>query len=211
MKLLNLFALAFVLFALHAKAQTKADVFHADKSIVFLGVDYSHAQFVGPVSGWGEITTKTPREIRDTYFLLWNNTIQNEPQNFKFAEALNRKEVSIATKSVQKTNEAAKTDRLFADAASDVEEISEKDIPAMVKKYNLPESGDIGMVLICEQMDKNLKSATYWISFLDLHSGKVLFSKKESGSASGFGFKNYWLGSIKSILKSMKKDFKTWK
>jgi hypothetical protein len=60
-------------------------------------------------------------------------------------------------------------------------------------------------------MNKNAKSATYWVTFIDLQSGNVLLSKKMIGDAGGFGFKNYWLGSVKSVIKQMKKEFKTWK
>lgn len=205
----NLLLLALLTSSLCGFAQS--DVFNSDKSITFLGIDYSHVQFVGPVSGWGEETTKSPKEIKDTYYILWNNTIEREPQNFKFAEAVNRSKVEIHTKSVQKANESGKTDHLFVDNESEAETISEKDIAGMIKKYDLPKSGDIGMVLICEQINKNSKSATYWVNFIDLNSGKLLLSKKVIGDGGGFGFKNYWLGSVKSVLKQMKKEFKSWK
>lgn len=202
--------LLFLLSSILGYAQiSKEGVFNPAQELTFLGVDYSKAQFVGPVTGWGEETTKSPAEIRDTYFLNWNNQIEKEPNNFKFAEATNRKSVNIRCRTVAKSNESAGTKHLFVDKESDVHELDAKDISSIVKSYTCSDKG-IGMVFICEQMNKNLDQAIYWVTFIDMSSNKVLFTKKVFGKAGGFGFRNYWLGSIKSVLKQMKKEFSHW-
>jgi hypothetical protein len=43
-----------------------------------------------------------------------------------------------------------------------------------------------------------------------MRTKKVLFTKRITGKALGFGFRNYWAGSMKNVFKTMKKEFKNW-
>lgn len=49
-----------------AIAQTKADVFKSSIEVTWLGVDFTALRFIGPASGWGSESTKSPSEMRDT-------------------------------------------------------------------------------------------------------------------------------------------------
>ena len=80
----------------------------------------------------------------------------------------------------------------------------------MIKQYDFNGKSGIGFALIAEGMNKNLEEASYWATFIDMKSKKVILAKRITGSAQGFGFRNYWLGSIKSVFKKMKKEFKNW-
>lgn len=190
--------------------QSRSDVFKSSVPLTWLGVDFSELRFIGPAAGWGTESTKSPTEMRDTYYHLWNDYIEKEPKNYKLEEATGRKQLDRATEVVRKINATANKKEIFSESSSDDKHLDEQDIQRMVKQYDCGKRTGIGFVLIAESMNKPLEQATYWVTFIDMKSKNVLFTRRVFGEAGGFGFRNYWLGSIKSVLKGMKKEFKRW-
>lgn len=200
----------FMLNCLNNFAQTTDDVFNKNIEVTWLGIDYSQTKFIGPATGWGEISTKSSLEMKDKYFPDWNRLVENEPNNFKIAEAIGRLKVNYFTKVADDANEKTKKKEIFSETISDYQLLELDDIKKMVKQYNYHGKTGIGMILIAEGMSKGREEASYWVTFVDMSSKKLLFTKQVVGKASGIGFRNYWAGSIKSVLKLMKKEFKKW-
>ena len=44
-----------------------------------------------------------------------------------------------------------------------------------------------------------------------MKSKKVLYTEKLSGKTSGFGFRNYWLGAVSNVNKSVASKYNVWK
>ncbi len=197
--------------SIHATAQSSAkDVFDSSVPITWLGVDFSEMKFIGPASGWGSESTKSPSEMRDTYYYVWNEVIEREAKNFKIEEAVDRRGIDWATKVTRNVNEKANKKEIFSESMSDYQSLTEADVNKMVKQYEFNGKTGIGFALIAEGMNKNLTEGSYWATFIDMKSKKVLLTKRVTGTAAGFGFRNYWLGSIKNVFKKMKKEFKNW-
>lgn len=210
-KLSLLFLLVLTLFQSSTLyAQSKADIFNTSVPITWLGVDFSEMKFIGTAAGWGSESTKSSSEMRDTYYHVWNEVIEKESKNFKVEAAVNRNEVEWNGSAVKKANSKANKKDIFSESLSDYQSISESDLNQMVKQYDFNGKSGIGFALIAEGMNKNLEEASYWATFIDMKSKKVILAKRITGSAQGFGFRNYWLGSIKSVFKKMKKEFKNW-
>lgn len=207
---ISFLTLALVIMSLFSKAQSTDDVFNSSKPITWLGIDFSDVRFIGPASGWGEVSTKSSGEMRDKYFPEWNNLILREPKAFKMEDAVDRSSIEMYTDAINKVNEKMNKKEIFTESSSDYQHLKESDIAAMVKKYELKGKSGIGMALIAEGMNKNLEEASYWVTFIDMSSKKVLYTKRVIGKAGGFGFRNYWAGSVKSVFKIMKKEFKKW-
>jgi hypothetical protein len=199
-----------ILLSLFSKAQTTDDVFNSSKPITWLGIDFSDVRFIGPASGWGEVSTKSSGEMRDKYFPEWNNLILREPKAFKMEDAVDRSTIEMYTDAINKVNEKMNKKEIFTESSSDYKHLKEADIRDMVKKYELKGKSGIGMVLIAEGMNKNLEEGSYWVTFIDMSSKKELYTTRVIGKAGGFGFRNYWAGSVKSVFKTMKKEFKKW-
>ncbi|MBL7764698.1 MAG: hypothetical protein JNJ58_01290 [Chitinophagaceae bacterium] len=194
-----------------AMAQLSADdVFKTKVPVTWLGIDFSEVRFIGPASGWGEVSTKSPTEMRDNYFPAWNNLIANEPKNFRVEEAVSRPSVEYAIEVTAKANEKSNKKEIFSESISDYQLLKEDDIKAMVKKYDFKGKTGLGFCLIAEGMSKGREEASFWVTFVDMDSKKVLYTKRVTGKAGGFGFRNYWAGSVKSVFKTMKKDFLKW-
>jgi hypothetical protein len=187
------------------------DVFDLKIPVTWLGVDFSEMKFIGPASGWGSESTKSPSEMRDTYYLVWNEVIQREAKNFKIEEAVGRLEINWAIDVTRRVNEKANKKEIFSESMSDYQSLTEADVTRMVNQYEIKSMSGVGFALIAEGMNKNLTEGSYWATFIDLKTKKVLFTKRVTGTAVGFGFRNYWLGSIKNVFKKMKKEFKNWK
>ncbi|MCC7029604.1 MAG: hypothetical protein IT257_04805 [Chitinophagaceae bacterium] len=203
--------LLFLITSLQLKAQfTKADIFKSSVDITWLGVDYSEVKFIGPATGWGDEGTKTPTEMRDKYFPAWNELMVKEAKVFKIAEAVSRAEVNFAVDVTADANAKMNKKEIFSENIGDFQLVSEADVQSMIKNYNFKGKTGIGFLLIAEGMSKGREEASYWVTFVDMKSKKVLLTQRMLGKASGIGFRNYWANTVKNILKAMKKDFKNW-
>ncbi|MEZ5047885.1 MAG: hypothetical protein R2831_12945 [Chitinophagaceae bacterium] len=202
-----LFVLSFCTNSIHAQ---KNNLQNQEIPIVWLGIDYSHVKFIGSATGWGDESTKTEIEIRDKYFREWNDLLIDKAEYFKLEEAVNRKTVERNTEMVRKINANAEYKNIFSESNEDYQLLDKETVLKFIKKYNFPKKDAIGFLLVAEGMSKPLKEGSYWAVFIDLKSKEVLAIHRIDGKASGFGFKNYWAGTIKSVFKSMIKSFKHW-
>lgn len=190
---------------------TTNDVFKPSEYMTWLGVDFSEVRFIGPATGWGDVSTKSPTEMRDNYFPAWNSLILNEWKNFKIEDAVSRLELDKKINAVSKANEKTNKKEVFTESISEYQLLDEEAVAKMVKGYDLKGLKGLGFVLIAEGMSKGREEASFWATFIDMGSKKVLYTKRITGKASGFGFRNYWAGSMKNVFKTMKKEFKNWK
>jgi hypothetical protein len=99
---------------------------------------------------------------------------------------------------------------IFSENIGDFQLLTEADVQSMIKKYNFKGKTGIGFLLIAEGMSKGREEASYWVTFVDMKSKTVLLTKRILGKAGGIGFRNYWVNTVKNVMKSIKKDFKNW-
>jgi len=79
-------------------------------------------------------------------------------------------------------------------------------IGKIVKSYDLKNKSGTGVVFIVDRLvklDKKGEGAVYVVAF-DIATRAVIFSEREIGKASGFGFRNYWFRVIKDAEKALK-------
>lgn len=213
--LLSLFA---AVIAVNAFAQlTKTDVFDADVPVTFLGLDFTQAKFIGNASQFGEAGEVSNNGMKEKYMPAWNDMFSDpkEKKNFKIAEAVNRMDVDYATDVAGKANKALKGD-FFSDKMSDYPELSESRITSLVKKYDFMGKNGLGLIFFVEGMRKGEEKgdpsyATVWVTFVDMKSKSMLFTTKVQAKAGGFGFRNFWAGAWKNVIKEMDDSWKSWK
>lgn len=201
-----------ILFVNNLAAQfTKSDIFKSSNDITWLGIDFSEVKFIGPATGWGDESTKSPTEMRDKYFPAWNELIINELKLVsKIAEAVSRPEINTAIDITASMNAKMNKREIFSENITEYQLLTEEDIQKMMRKYEFRGKNGIGFLLIAEGMSKGREEASYWATFVDMKSKKVLLTKRVTGKAGGIGFRNYWAATYKNVFKSMKKDFKKW-
>jgi len=197
---------AFVLFnAVFASAEnTMADLFNGKTRLVFLGLDFTQAKYVG------KIGFTDPNAIQNQHMASWNNLIELEPKKFSLQKAFNLKDDQYVSKveDMVKFNKAANV----ADNITEAEAVlTEDQAKKSVAKYSLSEKDGVGVVYVVESLSKTAERMSVWVTFIDLATKKVLYTEKVEGKAGGFGFRNYWAGSVYKINEAIdSKLYKKW-
>lgn len=206
----KLFFLAFALVcSIHLFAQSKADIFDANKEITWLGLDFSQMKFIGDAAQWKDAGEVTNSQMRDKYFPGWNNLFVNEKDKYKVADAVRRTEVLYAIDVTEKANNSLKGN-FFESDGNMYHSLDENKVSALVKKYDFKGHAGIGMLFFVEGMSKGRETASVWVTFVDMKSKKVLLTKQMEGKAGGFGFRNYWAKSFLNVIKAVKEDWRSW-
>lgn len=197
---------------------SKSDIFNGDVPVTFIGLDFTQAKFIGNAAQYGDAGEITNNALREKYIPTWNDMFTNprEQKNFKVADAVNRMDVSYATDIVDKVNRSITNKDFFADHVDDMAKLDEAKITKLLKKYNFDGKKGIGLIFFVEGMRKGVEKgdpsyARVMVTFVDMSTKTVLFTKEVEGKAGGFGFKNFWAGAWKSVLKEMREDWKKWK
>jgi len=189
---------------------TMSDLFGHKTKLVFLGVDFTQAKYIGR-AGFTD-----PEAIKNQHMVSWNNLIELEPKKFSLQKIFGQSNDMYLSKVEDMVNLNKSVD-VASNIISDPYSITEDQVKKSVAKYSLSEKSGIGIVYVVESLfkapeDSKEKSAmTAWVTFIDLSSKKVLYTEKVVGKAGGFGFKNYWAGAIYQINEEIdSKLYKKW-
>ncbi len=204
------FTVCVLLIAKMGISQTTHDLFYSnDIKISWLGVDYSHVKLIGDFSqiyGAGE---KSSSQIKDVYFVAWNDLILDEREKYDIKGMLNREEIFYDVDMISKINSETETDDL---ESLNIPHYTDKDIEGFVSTYPVEGKTGIGVLFLAECLNKSSQIAYYHFVALDMQTGKIIFQERLQGTPSGFGLRNYWAGSIYNVIKDIdRKKYKQWK
>ena len=191
-----------------AKAQDKSKVFSATE-IVWFGLDFTKAKFVGQFDQGMGAMPATGQDMKNKWIYQWNSLIVSEQQNFDMRKAFKKDNIYYDIATMNELNQKI-------DAAScmvyNPGKIEKSSIDAMVKKYSSKDKKEVvGLAFVIENFDKGMQTASVYVTFFDIATKKVLLCEYMEGKAMGVGMRNYWAGSIKSILKQLGSGtFKSW-
>jgi hypothetical protein len=180
------------------------DIFSYKEPVTWLGLDYSELQLIR------DDEKITEQELQDKYFPGWNELVLNETAKYDIAKAIDHDDISYYTDAVNTVNSNAKGS-FITDDVNAFTHLDEARVKQMVKKYNLKGKTGLGLVFIVEAMDKAQKEASIWVTFIKMDTREVLLTKPVIGASGGFGFRNYWAGSINKVLKALPGYMKKWK
>lgn len=190
------------------KAQDAKKVF-STTDIVWYGMDFTKAKFVGgfdQIQGAGNVTGT---DMRNKWVPGWNTLLLNEPQNFDLRKTFRKDNIYNDITSVTDLNSKLDADKCMTYNEGKIER---SEIDAMVKKYTGDKKDGIGLVFIIENFNKGTQTANVYVTFFDIATKKVLVCEKVDGKAVGIGMRNYWAGAIKSVLKQVEKElYNNWK
>ncbi len=176
-----------------ANAQTAKDVFNAE-SIVWFGLDYSHARLIG-------VKDEKPQAIKERWLAEWNDVSYYDRATYPLESAFGKFKVGVDNKVVPTRNEATTVESLFGGADSN---ISTETIDKIIGQYKngLRKEG-FGVVFIVEYMDKGKKEVAAHVTFFDIATRKMLFTKRVTGAAGAPGLKMYWSMGFSRICKEI--------
>ena len=192
-----------------AKAQDAKSALSATE-IVWFGLDFTKAKFVGAFDQAGGVAPATGSDMRLKWIPGWNALIAKEPQNFDFKKSFRKDNVIYDLKSINELNSKIDVDAIMVYNEGKIERT---EIDGMVKKYTADVKKEgIGVSFIIENFNKTTQMADVYVTFFDIATKKVLVCEKMSGKAMGVGMRNYWAGAIKAILKQIDlTEYKNWK
>ena len=172
-------------------AQDKAKAMN-EKNITWLGVDFSLAKFT--------LVTDDPAVIVGQYLKAINTLILAEPEKYNLRLYFNKTEVASDLDIVTERN--AKIDPASI-VVTDKFTVAPEEVQKVVKSYNTKGTG-MGLVFIAENLNKATQTGSYYVCFFDMATKEIVDIKLYTGKAAGFGFRNYWAGSVFNIMKTWK-------
>lgn len=180
------------------------DIYIAGKNLVWLGIDFQSAQFIGV--GFNELT-----KIQETHFTNWHLSQMNESYK-KSLFTLFDNEIIFDYQMISARNSKIEMNELTSNQSSRT--LTNKDLDSIINSYDfdlLNNQDGIGMVYLVESLNKNTKEAHFQVLFIDLSQRKIISSQKIITNPSGFGFENYWGNTILECNKTLVKKHKLFK
>lgn len=193
-----------------AGQKTAPAVFTQDE-IVWYGLDFSQARFIGmfdQAAGAGEASSW---ELKHKYVPAWNALILNEPNKYDLQKTFQKSRVFYDLKAVEKSNAEIDEDEIQSHNAYRFEN-PEETISRIISSYTAGEQAEgIGLVFIVEYFHKDDREAAVYASFFDVATKELIFTERLTASPRGIGLRNYWAGAIHRMLRDIeKKQWKKW-
>ena len=77
--------------------------------------------------------------------------------------------------------------------------------------YNTEGKKGVGVFFLAESLNKNTREGCFHFIAMDMKTKELLIHERLLGKPKGFGLRNYWAGSIYSVIKKIKKKrYKVW-
>jgi len=190
--------------AILGKSQTAADLFNpSDIEISWLGVDFSHVKLIGEFSQFSGAGEQSNIQIRDKYFVAWNKLILAEPDKYDIKEMLRIDTIIYDLDMLMEVNSATKLEDM---ESYNNPNFTENDIKNFISTYNTDDKVGIGIMFLAECLNKNEKVAYFHFIALSMKTKELLIHERLRGKPKGFGFRNYWAGSINRVIKEIKNE-----
>lgn len=168
--------------------------------VVWTGIDYGAVRMVGTTD------FNEPDQIFPGYLAKWNGLFMTEMLE-ELGKRL-RADVSASTSHLSDLHRdtGAKTNIVRDDSISpDESYLAPEDIAKRVASYELTAQQGTGLTFIADQLNKPTEKGCYWVTFYDIADRRVLGTSRRCGEARGFGFRNYWFGTVKDVLSDLRK------
>jgi hypothetical protein len=170
------------------------------REIYWLGIDYNHCYF---------ITSYDFTYPSALYSKLdaWNTLVFSEREKY-LDKNFKNKQVTIASSFITALNDDVDIKEHMIDDLSKEHHLSKEDIAGIVKKYNFPDDiSGVGLILIAESYSKPSEAGTYYATFVDIKTKKVLATDRMVGKTGGFGLRNYWAKTFYLVLREIGKRY----
>jgi hypothetical protein len=192
------------------RAQEASDLFvSSDTKISWLGVDYSHVKLIGSFAQFFNSGDKSVNQLKDEYFLGWNNLVLNEPNKYDIKGMLRKSNLYIDVDMIMKINSDANLEDI---ESYNVPNYSTTFIDSIVSQYPVQGKSGIGILFIAEALNKPGEEAFYHFVAMNMETNQVLIQERLRGEPRGFGLRNYWAGSLYDVIKQIEKQkYRLWK
>ncbi len=161
------------------------------RTVNYYGVDFSQTKAYGAKETGAQFATAF-KAINVLVFKEWD---KYNPEKF-IDESISIVDISVT----EEWNEKVNPKDIITNSSNYI--LANSDISEMVKRYEIEETDGVGLVIICELLNKENNMGNYTIVFFDIASREVLYNKFVVGKAKGFGLRNFWARSLLNAMKS---------
>lgn len=185
------------------KAMSK--LFDGKTKVVFLGLDFTQAKFIGQ-DGF-----KDAYKLKTYYLANWNALLEEEYAKYNLPlNALKARHYETNTSSLMVLNDDIK--KIEERIINGSYYIDERTVQKSIRKYKYSYNKGIGISFVVESFNKSQEKSVIWVTFINLANNSLLYTERMEGEASGFGLRNYWAGSISDIIEQIRTSrYKVWK
>ncbi len=189
---------------INANAQTASDLFNTESTVpvYWCGIDFSSTKLV-------DVYDQEPQKIQEVYFKSINHLLVTEREKFSVEKMFYKESVDY---NIQQTDSVIDLINPELLEAKEANKIAEDKINDIVSAYDF--SGykqGIGVMLIAEYFNKTVPEAAYVLVAVKTDDNTILLKERFTTKPAGFGFRNYWAGSVYAVFKQSGKSFKKWK
>jgi hypothetical protein len=177
-------------FSMVLQAQDKAKA-KSEKSITWYGVDFTLAKFT--------LVTEEPSVIVNQYLKAINTLIQTEQEKFDLKKWFDKSEVVYELDQVNEKNAKINPDGLVI---GDEHKITPDDVKRVLAGYKTQGKPGLGLIMVAENLSKVKQIGSFYVCFFDQSSKEIIDLERFEAKAAGFGFRNYWAGSVFNIMKT---------
>lgn len=170
--------------------------------VVWTGIDYGAVRMVGTTDFY------EPGEIFPGYLYKWNGLFMSEQldvigKRLRVDISASTSHLSNLHKGMDPKKHVVRDDSVSPDESF----LSPEDVAQRVASYELTAQQGTGLSFIADQLNKPGEQGCYWVTFYDIGSRKVLGTSRRCAEGRGFGFRNYWFGTVKQVVAGLgKKD-----
>mgnify|MGYP006129633015 CR=1 FL=1 len=162
----------------------------------WLGLDFSQVKLVG-TEGFNDVP-----KIKDYYFNAWNVLMETENSKYNIPKILRLSTVHHYPSFFEMRNANTSIEGLVVKQSTI---LGTKQIEEIVSSYNFNAvKEEIAFMLIVESLNKRDNFGSYWATIVNTKTGKVINTERVTGIPKGFGFRNYWAGSMYDVLKQLR-------
>lgn len=174
-------------------AQDKARA-RSEKSMVWYGIDFTVGKFT--------LVTEDPTVIVNQYLKSINTLIQTESEKYDLKKFFSKTEVSMDLDQANERNTKIDPGTLVI---SDEHKITLDDVKGVLANYNTKGKSGLGLIFVAENLDKVKQIGSFYVCFFNQDTKEIIDAQRLEAKAAGFGFRNYWAGSVYNIMKGWAK------
>ena len=201
--------LTILLLSFTSISQEKADLFKSsDYKYHYVGIDYSHAKFIGDFSQFSASGTKSVVQIKQVYFESWNTVVTKEREKYDLEGSMRKENIMYDVDVSALINSKTIVENMEADY---VAPFSQDTVQGFINGYNLGHEKGIAFMFVCEYLNKNKAEGCFHFLAINLSDKKIILHERMKGDAAGFGIRNYWIHPVHDIITQINKEFKKWK
>ena len=187
----------FIFFSIECKAQSLFELVKQKKStVVFLGLDFTHARFVG------KSKFNSRKSMKDVLITPLNYLLGAERKKYDLAGSMHfpESQYTLDAEYLIRLNDIETDEQLFYDTDTI---LTDKDLQQAVHDYELTRNSGMGISLIVENLNGNKEIGSFWVTFFDLSTKKIIIAENIKGKAGGAGLRNYWAHAVFDVIQDM--------